>query len=98
MAVVDVAASVVPSAAEPPPSGAVTLTYVYVGKAGACARDLSCVSVSGREWLLSQPACASTASAEGRRVPAYAYARVASVVAAVRWVEPGATARSCELD
>ncbi len=94
MAVVDVVASVVPSAARPPPSAAVTPTCVYVGTAAACARGLSCVSASGRGWMLSQPACASTAPAEGR--PERANVCVAAVSA--RWVEPGATARSCELD
>lgn len=44
MAAVDVAASAVPSAAEPLPFAAVTLTCAYVGTAAACARGLSCVS------------------------------------------------------
>lgn len=96
MAVVDVVASVVLSAAGPPPSAAVTPTCAFVGTAAAYVRGLSCVSGSGEGWALSQPAYASTASVERRPEQANGCASVAA--AAVWWIEPGATARSYELD
>lgn len=51
MAVVDVAASAVPSAAEPPPSVAGMLPCAYVEMAAACAHGLSYVSAKEREWM-----------------------------------------------
>lgn len=93
MAAVDVA-SVVPSAAGPPPSAAAARTCANVGKAAACAHGLSCVSASLEGLLSSQAAGASTTAAE--RPPAQATACAAAVPAQL--VEPGATARGCELD
>lgn len=94
MAAVDVAASVVPSAAGPPPSAAAMLTCVGVGTAAAYAHGLSCASVSGQGWTLPQPACASMEASERRP----ALVNVCAHVAAAGWVEPGATATRCELD
>lgn len=80
-----VVASVAPSAAGPPPSAAVAPACVYVGTAAACARGLSCVSAREEGLVLSQPACASTAPAEGRPAQANACERVASAC----WAEAG---------
>lgn len=93
-AAVDVVASVAPSAAGPPPSVAVAPTCVCVGTAAACARGLSYVSAPGQGRVLSPPARALTAPAEGRPAQANACERVASA----RWAESGETARSSELD
>lgn len=97
MAAVDVVvASVVPSAAGPPPSAAVTLTSAYVGMAAACVRGLSCVSAPGEGWVLSQPACASIAPVE--RPPAQVNVCAHVEAASEQLVEPGATVRGCEPD
>lgn len=95
MAAVDVA-SVVPSAAGPPPSAAVPQTCANVGKAAACAHGLSCVSASGEGLVLSQPAGASTTPVEGP--PAQVTVRACVAAGSAQLVEPGATARGCEPD
>lgn len=97
MAAVDVVvASVVPSVVRSPLSAAVILKCAYVRMAAACVPGLSCVSVSGEEWVSSSPVGALVAPVE--KPPAQVSVCAGVAAASARLVETVATARGCEPD